>query len=61
MEDQRDVILLLSSRPGGISAIDALDNGISLSVMNQMFDEGLLSIDIPISKNPIFRIIKEAA
>ncbi|MNN81890.1 hypothetical protein [Lelliottia amnigena] len=51
-------IIELAKRPQGVTVAQLSDAGIPVSEANKLFNIGLLSIDIPITKNPVFRIIR---
>lgn len=51
-------IIELAKRPQGVTVSQLSDAGIPVCEANKLFNIGLLSIDIPITKTPVFRIIR---
>lgn len=59
MEESELKIIELAKQPGGVSVSKLIENNLPVSDANKLFCAGVLSIDIPINKNPTFRIIRK--
>ncbi|WEP47191.1 hypothetical protein NNQ27_09960 [Cronobacter dublinensis subsp. infanticibi] len=58
MSELEKRILKLADRPCGVSVSQLLESGLPVKLANKLFCERRLSIDLPINKNPVFRIIR---
>lgn len=52
-------IIELARQPNGVSVSKLIENNLPVSDANKLFCAGVLSIDIPITKNPTFRFIRK--
>lgn len=59
MNDCELKIIELAKQPGGVSLSKLTENKLPVSDANKLFCAGVLSIDIPITKNPTFRFIRK--
>ncbi|EOV9009473.1 hypothetical protein ACN6U2_003187 [Cronobacter malonaticus] len=58
MSELEKRILKLAERSSGVSVSQLLELGLPVKLANKLFVECRLSIDLPITKNPVFRIIR---
>ena len=58
MEELEMRILELAKRPCGVSVSQLLEAELPVKLANELFCKLKLSIDLPITKNPVFRIIR---